>query len=289
MSCDIASADRIGVKGMAGPQMGRNGGMRVGHMNRGGGAKKTKRIAAPPVVRCRTCPLRVKPVFRPFEGGELSFVEWFKTSEMAFDAGRTIITEGEKCGFIFTILSGWAFRYKSLPDDRRQILSIALPGDLIGMQGPVLDGLQHSIEALTPVRLCAFPRERLWKLYSTHPALAHDLVWLASRGERMADEHLLSLGRRTATQRIAYLILHLYHRCLALGLATGTTFPMPLTQTHVADALGLSLVHTNKTLRRLARDRLIRFGTGTIEVRDDAALRDIAGYDETDGVRRPLI
>ncbi|HRK18390.1 MAG TPA: Crp/Fnr family transcriptional regulator [Hyphomicrobiaceae bacterium] len=248
-----------------------------------------KRGAAAGTVHCRNCPLRVKPVFRPFEGRELSFVEWFKTVEKTVEAGRTIIAEGEKSRFIFTILSGWAFRYKSLPDDRRQILGIALPGDLIGMQGPVMDGLQHSIEALTPVRLCAFPRERLWKLYSTHPALAHDLVWLASRGERMADEHLLSLGRRSATQRIAYLILHLYHRCAALDLATGTTFPMPLTQAHVADALGLSLVHTNKTLRRLVRHRLIEVGDSSITVLDEEKLRDISGYDETDGVRRPLI
>lgn len=241
------------------------------------------------VVACKDCPLRMKPVFRPFTAGELEFVEWFKTGERHVPAGSTIFAEGEKSRFIYTILSGWAFRYKSLENDRRQILSISLPGDLIGMQGPVLDGLQHSIDALTDVRLCTFPRDRLWDLYSTHPSLAHDLVWLAARGERMADEHLLSLGRRSASQRIAYLLLHLYYRCVALGLANETSFPMPLTQAHISDALGLSLVHTNKTLRRFAAARLIRVASGTIDVRNEKILRDLAGYDETDHAKRPLI
>lgn len=253
-----------------------------------GGRKRTQERGAD-VTSCRHCPLRVKPVFREFDKGELTFVEWFKAAERHVEAGAAILLEGEKSPHIYTLLDGWAFRYKTLDGDRRQILSIALPGDLIGMQGPVLDGMQHSVEALTAVRLCAFPRNRLWKLYSTHPALAHDLLWLASRGERTADEHLLTIGRRSAPQRIAYLMLHLFHRCTALGMARGSVISMPLNQAHISDALGLSLVHTNKTIRRFVAADFIRTGPGTLDIRDEAALREISGFDETDGGKRPLI
>src|SRR5665213_1976624 len=80
---------------------------------------------------------------------------------------------------------GCAFRYKTLPDGRRQILNYALPSDLIGLQGAVNDEMQHSVEALTDVTLCVFPREKLWDLYKDYPALAFDITWLAAREEQM--------------------------------------------------------------------------------------------------------
>ena len=191
--------------------------------------KRRAKLSVSGETPCVNCPLRKRPIFRQFDAKELEFVEWFKTAELVAEPGSNVLTEGQVSPHIYTILSGWAFRYKTLPDSRRQILNFALPGDLIGLQGPVMKDMQHSVEALTNVRLCVFPRERLWKLYASHPELAHDLVWLAMRGERMADEHLLALGRRSALERISYLLLHLYMRCRALDLAQGMRFALPLT------------------------------------------------------------
>ena len=70
--------------------------------------------------------------------------------------------------------------------------------------------MQHSVEALTDMMLCVFPREKLWDLYTDYPTLAFDVTWLAAREEQILDEHLLSVGRRTAIERIAYLLLHLF-------------------------------------------------------------------------------
>jgi CRP-like cAMP-binding protein len=240
-------------------------------------------------VPCARCPLRKKAVMRPFTARELEFVEWFKTAELVADPGANILLEGHNSPHLYTLMEGWAFRYKTLPDARRQILSFALPGDFLGLQGPALKEMQHSVEALTQVKLCVFPRERLWHLYQKHPELGHDIVWLAARGEHMVDEHLLSVGRRTAAERIGYLLLHLLSRCRALELCGARQMQLPLTQQHVADALGLSLVHTNKSLRKLVRQGLLTWTGDILELRNEKALRELSKYDETDGQVRPLI
>src|SRR6185312_3020288 len=114
------------------------------------------------------------------------------------DPRATILQEGTSTTYLFTVLIGWAFRYKTLPDGRRQILNFALPGDFIGLQAVLDKEVQHSVEALTDAVFCIFPREKLWTLYTSHPSLAFDITWLASREEQILDEHLVSIGRRSA-------------------------------------------------------------------------------------------
>lgn len=235
------------------------------------------------------CALRQMSVFRAFEGRELDFVEWFKMGELEVDQGSTVLVEGHNSPHLYTLLEGWAFRYKMLEDGRRQILSFILPGDFVGLQGPVLKEMQHSVEAASRVRLCVFPRERLWKLYEKHPALSHDLVWLATRGERIVDENLLSVGRRSAAERVSFLAVHLFKRCDALGLTQGQSLDLPITQRHFADALGLSLVHTNKTLRRLERNGFLSWKGSKMSFKALGKLKELSGFDESEESRRPII
>lgn len=240
-------------------------------------------------VPCEKCPLRRKPVFRAFTPEELAFVSTFKSGEFNAEAGTSILLQGTNSAHLYTVLSGWAFRYKMLADGRRQILNFALPGDFIGLQGSVMDVMQHSVEALTDTVLCIFPREKLWTLYSSYPSLAFDVTWLAAREEQMVDEHLTSVGRRTALERTAYLLLHLFVRAEALGLTQGARIEFPFTQMLLADTLGMSLVHTNKTLKKLSASKAVRWKDRMFEILDREALREIAGYEETEPVRRPFI
>src|SRR6266404_2104326 len=83
----------------------------------------------PRKVPCESCPLRGKAVFRPFSEPELEFVKQFKVGELSVEAGATVLGEGTNSPHLYTVLSGWAFRYKTLPDGRRQIVNYALPGD----------------------------------------------------------------------------------------------------------------------------------------------------------------
>ncbi|KQY15216.1 Crp/Fnr family transcriptional regulator [Rhizobium sp. Root482] len=238
---------------------------------------------------CEQCPLRGLEHFREFTAEELNFVSNFKTGELAVDAGTTILLEGSHSPHLFTVLSGWGFRYKMLDDGRRQILNYVMPGDLIGLQGTLMGEMQHSVEALSPVTLCVFEREKLGTLYRNYPSLAYDLTWIAAQEERILDENLLSIGRRSALERAAYLLAFLYQRAKATNLFKGERVSIPITQQHVADTLGLSIVHTNKTLKKLSERRLIRWADRGCDILDDEGLMQMSGWEGYSEKTRPFI
>lgn len=227
--------------------------------------------------------------FRDFNKAELKYVSSFKTGELAADRGATILREGSHSAHLFTMLSGWAFRYKLLEDGRRQILNYVMPGDLVGLQGTLLGEMQHSIETLSAVKLCVFERDQLDELFRQHPTLAYDITWIAAREERVLDEHLVSLGRRNAVERAAYLLAFLQIRGNAVGLGENGLVTLPITQQHIADTLGFSIVHTNRTLRSLVRRGYLTTLDRGCEVQDVEALLEISGWDGKLSARRPFI
>jgi CRP-like cAMP-binding protein len=240
-------------------------------------------------VPCQQCPLRPMPVLRDFSSEELDFVKTFKSGELNIEAGASILLEGTNSAYLYTVLVGWAFRYKALPDGRRQILNFAIPSDFLGLQGTVADEMKHSVEALTDMTLCIFPRDKLWDLFTRFPALAYDVTWLAAREEQILDESLLSIGRRTALERMAYLFLHLFVRAEEVSLTKGSTIQFPFTQQHVADTLGMSLVHANKTLKKLSATRTMRWKGRSFEILDREGLARIANFEFPDEHKRPFI
>lgn len=237
---------------------------------------------------CHHCPLRELQSFRDFTPRELDFVSQFKSGELSSERGATILVEGMHSAHLFTVLSGWAFRYKLLPDGRRQIMNYVLPGDLLGLQGSLMGEMDHSVEALTPVTLCVFERSKLERLFERHPSLGYDLTWIAAHEERILDEHLLSVGRRTALERTAYLLSFIHQRAQSAGVNGGRRV-IPITQQHVADTLGLSLVHTNKTLRKLADRNLMHWQDKGYEILDPDGLLALAGWEGLKREARPFI
>jgi CRP-like cAMP-binding protein len=240
-------------------------------------------------VSCFDCNLRACGVFKPISRNELGAINDIKREHMALAAGTEIIRAGEDTPEIYTLYAGWAFRFKTLPDGRRQILNFLLPGDLLGLQAAMFDAAQHGIEALTDVELCLLPRRKIWGLFSEMPGLAFDVAWLGAREEGHVDENLTSAGRRSATERVAALIIMLYKRCKMLGLVTDDSFAFPLTQQHIADALGLSLVHTNKTLARLRRMGMFSRKNGAMMLTNPHVLARIGQYFDEEVPQRPLI
>src|SRR6266705_5668720 len=136
-------------------------------------------------VQCEACPFRTNPTFRDFSPPELEFISAFKSGELNAEVGTTLFLEDTNSPHLYTVLSGWAFRYKMLPDGRRQILNFALPGDFLGLQGSMFDKMEHSVEALNDLTLCIFPREKVSTLFSRYPGLAFDVTWLCAREERI--------------------------------------------------------------------------------------------------------
>ncbi|MBD3845481.1 Crp/Fnr family transcriptional regulator [Bosea sp. SSUT16] len=238
---------------------------------------------------CLACPLRMKPAFEDKTDDEIRFIQAMKTDHRSLKAGSDIISPDQESAELYTLFSGWAFRYKSLPDGRRQILNFLLPGDIVGLQASLLAAAQHGIEALTDVELCVFPRKRIWDLFVRMPNLAYELAWLGSREESMIDDNLTSVGQRNASERIAALVITLYRRADALGLVSDGSFDFPLSQQQLADALGLSLVHTSKTWSKLRKAGLFTISGGRLTLLNPRLTARMAAVYEQSKAPRPLI
>lgn len=238
---------------------------------------------------CDACPLRRKDHFRDFSDSELDFVKSFKTGELTVDKGTAVLLQGAHNAHIYTVLDGWAMRHVTLADGRRQVLNYALPGDMVGLQASLFDEMHHTVEALSDLTLCVFSRDELWNLFATHPGLAFDMTWLVTQEEKLIGDHLVSVGRRSAEERIAYPVWHLFTRARSRDMSDGRKLALPLTQQHFADTLGLSLVHINKTLRKLQDKGLFRLSNSQVEVPDLDALNEFTAAPAVEFSPRPFI
>lgn len=238
---------------------------------------------------CLACPLRELDLFKDRNKSEITFIQQFKTGEHFAPAGTTIVHENARTDKLFTVLTGWVFRYRTLEGSRRQIINYGLPGDFLGLQATLDDEMSHGIETLTDVVVCYFDRAKLWSLYVDHPRLAYDMTWLAAQQERSFEEQLLTLGQRNAFERIAYLLWHLFDRARAVGLVKDNSIQLPVRQQHLADTLGLSLVHTNKTLQKIREDGAIEIIDRQMRVYDEARLIKMGRIDGDVVKARPLI
>lgn len=235
-------------------------------------------------VDCLECPLRCRPAFLPMSEEEVLFMRAIKRGEIEVAPRQTVLHEGEASPHLYTALEGLGLRYKSVGAGRRQVVGFAFPGDFIGLQGGLMGRMGHSFMATTPMRLCVFDRADLVQIYSAQPERAFDLTWLAATEENVLGEMLASLGQRPAVQSMAWLLLRMALRAEGLGLteregAGGFVMSFPYRQQDVADALGLSLVHTNKTLAKLRERDFAFWLDGRLRIPDAARLAALAGTD----------
>ncbi|WP_424966782.1 MULTISPECIES: Crp/Fnr family transcriptional regulator [unclassified Dinoroseobacter] len=240
-------------------------------------------------VDCSACPLRKKPLFTQINDDEIAFMRKFKTGEMKVSAGTQLLIEGSNAAQLYTCLSGHGLRYKTLADGSRQVVSFVLPGDFIGLQASVMGQMHHSVESTTDMTLCVFNRTEIWNLFKSHPERAYDLTFLAAVEERFLGEALASVGQKGALEKIAWALYRFFSRAKAIGLAKEHECPLPYKQQDLADALGLSLVHTNKTLAVLRQRGLADWRDGLLKIQDAEALAACGMVDEPEVQRRPLI
>jgi CRP/FNR family transcriptional regulator, anaerobic regulatory protein len=240
-------------------------------------------------IPCDRCPLRRCDYFVEMTDEELAFMRRFKAGELTVDAGTKILMEGSNSPQVFTVLSGMGTRYKTLEDGSRQVIGFLFPGDFIGLQAGIMGEMKHSVDASTPMVLCLFNRSDLWSMFKAHPARAYDLTWIAAVEEHFLGETLAALGQRTAGQRIAWALLRIHHRLRAVGMEKAGVVPLAFRQQDLADALGLSLVHTNKTLMNLRKIGLARWSDGQLEIQDRKKLADYAGSAPEPLEKRPLM
>lgn len=198
--------------------------------------------------------------------------------ESLFTRHSDLLVGGGELKQLYFIRDGWAASYMMLPDGRRQITHFLLPGDVVGFLD-LLDGRQQfSVSALERVRVFAVPASRIRSTIELHPRLALALQWVSVDGMVDLRRQVVRLGRQCAYSRIAHLIVELFERHKFLGLASGTGFRWPITQETLADALGLTTVHVNRTLRRIEEDGLVARRGDRLIIRDLERLAEAADY-----------
>jgi CRP-like cAMP-binding protein len=210
---------------------------------------------------------------------DLATLARFDLRRRSFQPGHEMIHEGQANSAAFVLSKGWAFAYKLLPDGERQIIDIQIPGDFLGLRSILFRTSDHSIEAVTHIEASEVLASDIVGAFSDAPRLATAILWAASRDEAMVVEHLINLGRRTAEERMAHFLLEIGARLRLVDIGDMTGFDCPLTQYHLADALGLSAVHVNRVLRHLREEGLLTFRKGHVEFNDLARLNKLAAFD----------
>jgi CRP-like cAMP-binding protein len=170
---------------------------------------------------------------------------------------RDLIREGDEPRHVHLLLDGWACRYKSLPDGRRQVLAFMLPGALEDSRVFLLRRMDHSIGAITRLRCAEIPPAELEALAAQSPTLARALWRNDLVNAAIAREWVLNVGQRTAHERLAHIMCEVYFRLESVDLAENGSCDWPLTQNDLAEAAGLTSVHVNRTLQLLRGAALI--------------------------------
>lgn len=196
-----------------------------------------------------------------------------------FAVGTDMIHQGQIDQPAYVLASGWACSYKILPGGTRQIVDFQIPGDFLGLRSVLFRTSDHNVEPVTPVQASEVKQRDLLAAFAQTPRLATAVLWAASRDEAMVVEHLVDLGRRTATERMAHFLLEMGARLRLVGMADLSGYPCPLSQYLLADALGLSAVHVNRVLRELREEGLLTFQKGRVAFDDYEALVEFAGFD----------
>lgn len=196
-----------------------------------------------------------------------------------FAMGVELIHQGQAGQSAFVLASGWACSYKLLSGGTRQIVDFQVPGDFLGLRSVLFRTSDHNVEAVTTIQASEVTQRDLLAAFTETPRLATAVLWAASRDEAMVVEHLVNLGRRSASERMAHFLLELGARLRLVGMGNSTGFACPLSQYLLADALGLSAVHVNRVLRELREDGLVTFRRGRVEFSNYDALVDFASFD----------
>jgi CRP-like cAMP-binding protein len=193
--------------------------------------------------------------------------------------GRTtLISEGDVPDHVHLIQRGFACRYKVLPGGGRSIVGFLIPGDFCDLNVSILGTMDHCIGTITSCDVVRIPRSVVNDLATHYPALNHALQWAGLVDEAILREWLVSMGRRSADQRVAHLFCELLVRLQVVGLATENSYPFPLTQLDLGDATGLSNVHVNRVLQTLRSLGLVVLKERRITLPNVTAIKAYASF-----------
>jgi CRP-like cAMP-binding protein len=223
--------------------------------------------------------LRKLERFSPVSEQDQRLLAAAMSGERHFAPREDLIHERKQTEGAFVIVEGFACRYKILPDGRRQIVGILLPGDMCDLRVFLLKQMDHSICALSPVAATLITPDAAVDLLDQSPRLTRALWWTTTVEDSITREWVVNVGYRSAMERVAHLFCEVFWRLEAVGLTRDHQCQLPLTQIELGDTLALSSVHVNRTLMYMRRANLVKLHRGQLEILDRAGLEAAAGFD----------
>jgi CRP-like cAMP-binding protein len=204
-------------------------------------------------------------LFGPLAADDRRMLDEVTAQPRQVGSRQDLIREGESPTDVQVVLSGIACRYKMLPDGKRSIFAYLVPGDFCDLNIFILKSMDHCIATLSPCTVVGIPRSRVLEL-SERPAIARALWWATLVDEATLREWLVNIGQRNAEARIAHLFCEINLRLQSVGLAGEGEFSLPITQAELADTMGLSTVHVNRSLQSLRAQGLITYKSGRLVI-----------------------
>lgn len=229
---------------------------------------------------CTECSIRRLALFHGVPEEELAWTQTFRSCQYTVPARKEVYRESHPSEFMFTVYHGWFAVYKTLDNGKRQILRIALPGDMLGFQADLEAPMTHSAISLTDAVLCAFPRNEMPDLLRRNLSVSKRLTELNARDMNICQNRLLTIGQQSAIERIAFFCSELFFRIKAIyNEQQCDDIFFPLSQEDMGDATGLTKIHVNRTLKTMREQGLMEISSKTLKINDIDALCKLGNFD----------
>jgi CRP-like cAMP-binding protein len=211
---------------------------------------------------------------------EIRKLEQLTGDRFSKNTGEDIVQQGERPMTVALILEGLACRYKLSDAGERQIVGIMVPGDLCDLHAFVLNAMDHSIAALSPVTLTHVPRDKLMALFESEPRITRALWWSTMVDEGTLREWVMNVAKRSAYAGVAHLLSELCMRLQTVGLASEDQCEINMRQEDLADAVGVGRSHLNASIAQLEEEGLIRRSRGSLTIIDISRLMKAGQFNE---------
>jgi CRP-like cAMP-binding protein len=224
--------------------------------------------------------LRKLELRAPLDEADRSAVLALPTRVQKVEANVYLVREGDRPNHSCVVVEGFALRHKVTEFGDRQIVSIHLDGDFVDLEGSLLNVADHNVQTLTRCEIAFIPRSAIRELIASHPKVGM-AMWIDTLIDASVfREWVVNVGQRDGFSRVAHLFCEFGRRLEVAGLARAEGFDMPMSQEQLADATGMSLVHVNRVLKRLASEKLINRKRRFVHIPDWEKLRRVAGFSE---------
>lgn len=225
---------------------------------------------------CLSCPVRSYAWFESGTEEQTRQREQHRSAQLILEAGEHLFTEGEQHPVSYTLKEGWAICYKQLSSGERQVVYIALPGDFIGFLTDPDETMDYSVMAVTTCLFCAFSTSNMQHLLQSDWTLMRSLMRIQNMQLKACKKQLTVVGQAQAKSRVAAYLLDLIERLESRGFDISQQLDLPLSREHIADSIGITVVHLSRVTVELFEDAVVECRHGKLRVLNREALQVLA-------------